>query len=277
MPLFTRESLKNFFKKGKFPTEIHFAHLIDSTVNKIDDGFSKSEQSGLELAPQGHSERLISFYRNINEASPEWQIDLAEVDNKNGLSIESVSISREGAPVAHPRLFLAKNGRVGLNTQKPEHLLDVRGTASTINRVGALAYGQVPGDGKWHDMLSGLTGLQSFEVVARIEGPKKRGRYAITHAIALSTFGRSNSKIKQVRAHYGWFWNRISLRWKSEWIKTEGADGQWVHRLQIKTQSHYGYLPQSSEVVPIRYHVTGLWDEHMLFPKREEAPRQEEA
>ena len=74
-PLFTRESLKHFFKKGKFPSEVHFSHLIDSSVNKLDDGFAKSEEDGLQLAPQGKSDRLISFFKHINDTHPEWQIN----------------------------------------------------------------------------------------------------------------------------------------------------------------------------------------------------------
>lgn len=266
-PLFTRESLKHFFKKGKFPSEVHFSHLIDSSVNKLDDGFAKSEEDGLQLAPQGKSDRLISFFKHINDTHPEWQINFREIDNRNGLSIESVSTDAEGKQISHSWVFIDKEGRIGLNNTEPQHLLDVNGTVGMHTRVGSFLAGSVPGDGKWYPILSGLRGLQAFEVVARIGGLKNRGKYALTHAIALSTYGRSKSKIKQVRAHYGWFWNRISLRWKAKWQKEEGGEGEWVYSLQVRTRSHYGNLPLTGEVVPIRFHITRLWNDEMDFPK----------
>ena len=37
MDIFNRATLKRFFERGKTPSEVHFANLIDSTINKIYD------------------------------------------------------------------------------------------------------------------------------------------------------------------------------------------------------------------------------------------------
>lgn len=51
MEIFNRSTLKGFFQKGKVPTEAHFTNLIDSTLNKLDDGIAKTVEHGLKLAP----------------------------------------------------------------------------------------------------------------------------------------------------------------------------------------------------------------------------------
>ena len=61
MPRRDRNTLKNYFKKGRLPSSVHFADLIDSMVNKIDDGFNKQPDTGLELAPEGEMETVLSI------------------------------------------------------------------------------------------------------------------------------------------------------------------------------------------------------------------------
>ena len=65
MPIQNRKSLKGYFKKGQLPTEGHFHDLIDSSINKVDDGMSKTMEDGLMLAPIGESRKLISFFNLI--------------------------------------------------------------------------------------------------------------------------------------------------------------------------------------------------------------------
>ncbi len=66
MEIFNRSTLKGFFQKGKVPTEVHFSNLIDSTINKIDDGFAKTVDNGLKLSPGGPV-KVLSFYSDIKE------------------------------------------------------------------------------------------------------------------------------------------------------------------------------------------------------------------
>src|SRR5690554_7674564 len=60
-----REQLKKFFKNGMLPTENHFAILIDSMFNKVDDGISKNDIDGLMVFPAGDQQKLLSFYDYI--------------------------------------------------------------------------------------------------------------------------------------------------------------------------------------------------------------------
>ena len=88
--LWNRESLKNFFRKGQSPTEMHFAYLIDSQVNKIDDGFAKSEEEGLKLAPAGAETTVMSIYKSNVDNLPEWQLNIGREPGKGRLSFDSV-------------------------------------------------------------------------------------------------------------------------------------------------------------------------------------------
>jgi hypothetical protein len=74
------------------------------------------------------------------------------------------------------------------------------------------------------------------------------------HAIAVKAYGGSRGRIRRTAAHYGLFWNRIRLRWKT----TKDPERKYV--LQIKTGRNYG------NDVQIYYHVTKLWDDKVFLP-----------
>jgi hypothetical protein len=111
--------------------------------------------------------------------------------------------------------------------------------------------GQVPSDGKWHSIIEGLDNCQAFEIIART-GKKSFGKFAILHAYALSAFGRSRNRIRKVSAHYGSFWNKIGIRWKSK--------GTHDYALQLRTNRNYG------KDVYIYYKVSKLWDDEKFLP-----------
>ena len=60
-----REELKNYFRKGNVPTEEHFALLIDSVVNIVDD------KPKFHLLAQALSSLLYSLLLEIH--SPAYQ------------------------------------------------------------------------------------------------------------------------------------------------------------------------------------------------------------
>ena len=105
------------------------------------------------------------------------------------------------------------------------------------------------------NIIENIKGPSTFEIVARIDGPKGRGKYAMTHAIAICTFPNAFfNKIRQTNTFIGWPWNRIKLRWKT-------IDG--ILNLQMKTRTHYG-VDANNAYFKIKYHVTNLWnDKHM--------------
>jgi hypothetical protein len=244
MNLKNRETLKEFFRKGKMPAEGNFEALIDSMVNRIDDGFSKSMDHGMMLSPEGSSKSLMSFFRSIEQKNPAWTFSIDADDHHRGMSF------LEPGPQGGVRLFLQEGGNVGVGTIEPKYKLEVNGFAAMKGRVGSFSTGTIPADGKWHDIVGDLNGCQAFEIVARV-GQHGSGRYALLYATAASTFGRSKSRITKMQAHYGWWWNKMKIRWRGT---------TFSYGLQIRSRRNYG-----KEFV-IHYHVTKLWgDEEMGF------------
>ena len=262
--LLNRDSLKQLFSKGKFPTENHFAHLIDSTVNRMEDGLGKSADDGLQLAPRGEAGQVLSVYERMDKPLPDWQIKLLKTSGARGLSFDKVGTDVDNEPSSKSRLFMSDEGNIGVGTTAPRLPLHVAATVGTQARVGTRAYGLVPGDGEWHDILPGLTGVQAFEVVARIDGPVGRGKYAITTATAVSAFGgkSARNRIRQTRAYYGWFWNRIELRWHGE---------LYNYALQVRTRNHYGF-DDAGNLSFIKFHVTDLQDQRLFDGLTYQAP-----
>lgn len=252
MNLKNRETLKEFFKKGKMPAEGNFEALIDSMVNRIDDGFSKDMENGLMLSPEGSSKNLIGFFRSIEQKSAVWTMAIDADDKHRGLCFH------ETGQHGGVRLFLQEGGNVGVGTIAPAYTLDVNGLAGMKGRVGTFASGTIPADGKWHNVLSDLNGCQAFEVLARVGQPGK-GRYALMHATAASTFGRSHDKIERMQAHYGWWWNKLKIRWTGD---------TFSYGLQVRSRRNYG------KDNPIHFHITKLWgDEEMGFASTDKTGR----
>jgi hypothetical protein len=269
--LWNRASLKNFFKKGQFPSEIHFAYLIDSTINKIDDGFSKTEKNGLQLSPTGDSDSVLSLFKDPVDEHPRWQISLKSGEQGEGLSIDAIGQDQNGRPRKKSSLFLSDSGRIGVGSHRPGTDFHVAGTLGAHTRTGTFKTGSVMGDGNWQDILTDLQGTQAFEVVAKINGPEGRGKYAITHALALSNYGSRNSRIRQTRSYFGWFWNRIEFRWKKQAANPELPDQPFRYKLQVRTRSNYG-LSSKREPCLIQYHISRLWDD-TLFQESSSAPQ----
>src|SRR6478609_4292566 len=140
MSLQNRNSLKSFFKKGQLPSENNFYDLIDSMINKVDDGMSKTLDEGLMLAPIGGSDKLISFYKSIEEKSPAWGVEISPGNQNLNLNNHVGDII----------LTLSNQGKVGINNSNPSMELDINGAVAMGGRLGNGYKGKVLGDGKWH-------------------------------------------------------------------------------------------------------------------------------
>lgn len=251
MAIKSRNVLKKLFQKGQVPSEKNFFDLIDSSVNLVDDGFSKSLGEGLRLFPLDNSRKLLSFFKSIEEKNPAWGIEVSSgedrlyFNNRIGKSVLTLSSSREDS---------YKTGKVGINLDadkpEPEYELDVKGMVGMEGRLGTYRKGEVDADGKWHTVIDELGGCHAFEVVAGVGKPNS-GRYALIHALALSTFGRSKNKIKITQAHYGVRCNKLDLRWV-------GTTKNFA--LQIRSRCNYNTEGQK-ESIKIKYYISNLWDE----------------
>lgn len=238
MSLQNRDTLKSYFRKGQLPSEGNFHDLIDSQINKVDDGMSKTIEDGLMLSPIGESKKLISYYKSIEDKSPMWRTEINDADSNLCFS------NRLGDVVT----TFNEQGRMGINTLTPASELDINGIVSQKGRIGTAYKGMVPADGRWHKIIEGINGCNMFEVVAGV-GKKKTGKYALLHATAISTYGKSKNKIKKVQAHYGVRSNRIQIKWTGK---------IYNFNLEVKTRANYG------ENIFIQYHIQNLWHDPFM-------------
>lgn len=227
-----RITLKNFFKKGQRPKQEDFADLIDSMVNIVDEGFTKSIKDGMEISPVNDSDKLISFFQNIENKSPIWSIS---IDKEN----DNLAINNSKG---HPILLLAEDGKVGVNTKNPQTELDVNGVISYKGRQGNYIQNKIPADGKWHKIISELDGCHAFEIVAGV-GKQKFGKYALLHATVLSCFNSKN-EIFSNQAYFQYKCNCIKLKWEGK---------QHSYDLMMKSKSDYG------SNIYINYSISQLW------------------
>lgn len=234
-----REQLKKYFKNRMLPNENHFAILIDSMLNKVDDGISKNDVDGLMVFPAGDEKKLLSFYEHIKEKKASWIIVNGKGESKG------LIIKEEGNE--WPTMYFQAEGKIGIGTLFPKQKLEVDGLIASKGRMGTFKEGKVDADGKWKDILTKLDSCEAFEIMA-YAGLKDKEKYALMHAKVISTFGNSKSKISKTCAHYGFWWewwNKISLRF----IKREDE-----MILQIRTNRHFGNKSN------ITYKVSKLWD-----------------
>lgn len=190
---------------------------------------------------------MISFLEDIKQKEPSWDISINPTETIKGLSLSEKKDSS--------RLFVRNGGNVGIGTITPTYKLEVNGTTGLNTRVGTYqSKSEVAADSEWHIILDGLEECNAFEIVAKAEGVRKRGKYAMAHAIAINTHNSVSNKIKVTQAYYGWYWHRIKFRWK------QSRDGKY--RLEIRTVGHYG-TDDKNNVIQIKYHITSLWDDRL--------------
>jgi hypothetical protein len=248
-----REDLKKFFRNGRLPSEKDFAQLIDSGINKLDDGFVKDDEHGLVLASTGGSKKIISFFRGTEEAEP-FMILERSVENIEALRLTPLTDRSDAETNTNSNsFFFHTNGSLGIGaTADEKYKLQINnGFTGLYARAGTYATGKVPANGKWHPVIKELDNCQAFEIVART-GVKRTGKFAMMHAVAVSAFGgKARNKVRKVSAHYGFFWNKLNVKW-----------GGQLHdyALLLRSNSNYG------DGVYIYYHVTKLWDDATFLP-----------
>ncbi|MFV0590823.1 MAG: hypothetical protein ACK5M7_05520 [Draconibacterium sp.] len=285
-----RKQLKSFFTRGSLPGQDAFEKLIDSTFNKADDKLDINEK-GLMIYPSDNGEnRLLSFFQDKDDPEATWGLFLTQKD-KGGIYIHKIASFRdeneedEPATPLQPAFYIQKDSyNIGLGTTTPEEKLDVKGIIASEGRTGNYLQGELKADGLWHNVFGDkmLNGANAFEIMAYVQGEKGEGKYSLLHAIAVSTYGNSKSKITKTSAHYGKWWNQIDIRWESrpsklgeEQKRKSGLAGLWQtisswfeardpfrYSLQLKTRSNYG------EDKNICFKVSVLWDERFT-PNRE--------
>lgn len=271
-----RPTLRKFFSDGALPSSVHYGDLIESMVNRIDDGFDKTEADGLRLASLGASPALVSFYRGAGASEPTWVVNHGPVPGtlqfRNGRGGPGdPGKAPEGAEPPAPALALARGGRVGVNTADPDWRLDVDGVVRMRGRIGAPGpAAAVPANGRWHAITAPLSGCHALEVVAGVGGTPGRGRYSLMHAIALNAYNPRNPllnwlfqrrSIRRQTAMFGSYADRLRLRW---------SGSRREFRLELRSQSNFG------DNAAIRYYVTRLWFDSTMQGSRSDATRDDD-
>jgi hypothetical protein len=242
----SRDQLKEYFRNGKIPSEKHYADLINSMVHKVDDGFSKDDVNGLRISSSEENKNLVSFYKDLNEQDPFFQMSKDELD-PNSLTLKP--FITEGGDGNDTSFFFHNNGKLGVGKKCDDKFkMEVNGFVGMQGRVGTFDSGVRPANGKWHPILEKLDNCQAFEIMART-GKKGSGRLALMHAVALSVYGPPGGKIKKTNAYYGFFWNKLNLRWTGT---------THDYNLELRSNSNYG------EDVNIYYTITRLWDDYLF-------------
>src|SRR5215831_4539016 len=248
-PIRSRAELKALFRNGRLPDESHFSFLIDSLVHK-NDLWEKTTSSGTSG----------SINHRITSLNRSWYV---YVDSQNNLVVsESDAV----------RLRLNANDRVDIGGPDAPFALQVNGWTGIGMRIGsyipaddarreypssALVRLQVPADGVWHPIVTGLTRCHAFEVVAVATGAKASRLHAVTHAIAVTGNSGGRKSIRPTYSYDGWYWRRsIRFKWKPN-------DGSWFKKaadytLFVRTGCNFGKGDDGKPAM-IRYHISRLW------------------
>jgi len=234
----SRQTLKKSFSKGKRPSEQDFENLIDSSLNILDDGFYKTPEAGIQLAPSAGEKRVVlSVFREPEDPHPVWELSVGESGD--------LKISRYQAENSQPFLTLSPEGSIEIGGD--EHDVILKGNVQISTRQGAFASGKVPANGEWHDITSPLEGVWALEIVA-VSGKARPLRSAILIAQATHSFG-SHTRIKTVQSYQGIYGNKLFLRWK-----------KYGHTATLQIKSLLGYGRHTY----IRYQISSLWNDPML-------------
>lgn len=234
-----RNTLKEYFKRGKMPDQGHFCELIDSTLNIADDGIEKTPDDGLCLAPLKKNGPVLGIFKNIQDHEAAWKISL---DTDGHLLIRQEEEEE-------PMISLSPDGKIVLG--QPHTDIEINGTLSARRFDGQLK-GEFPADGEWHTLPVPTEGCRAYRIMAGC-GKTKSGQYALAEALAMHCYGK-HRKIKTTQSWFGSFFNKIKFRWFGYGQKC---------KLQIRTNRDYG------EDIYIVYQLIDLWGD----PKMDRSDR----
>lgn len=241
-----RKTLINYFRSGALPGANHFGELIESTVNKVDDGFDKHPKDGLKLAWLDET-NLMSFYTKNDREHAVWRV--AHEPKPNSLKFVAADATASSLTIGE--------GKVGINVATPTAALDVDGVMRAGGRMGQPSSGgAIEASVGWKPLTDWETGCNAFEVVAGVG--RGKSRFAMLHAIAINAnnptnpflnwlWPNLNRPINTVRSGYGRFRDRLELKWQTDTVNRR------KYRLMIRSR-----CPFKGNTY-IHAYVTRLW------------------
>lgn len=245
-----REKVLTYFRNGQIPTQKHYEDLINSMIHKEDDGFSKDDENGFKIYSDDKYNKLVSFYQDSDATNPFFVIS-KDKPMPDSIKMQSFGQSQM-ANADETGVYFHTNGNLGIGKKCDDNYrAEIDGFVASRGRIGTYPTitSTVNADGRWHPIITGLRNAQAFEVMART-GKKGTGKLAIMHAIALNVAGKKGGKIRRTNAYFGFFWNKLKLRWTGDY---KG------YSLELKSNSNYG------DDVKIYFTITQLWDDSFFL------------
>ena len=146
----TRDELKSYFQSGKRPTQENFTDLIDSVLNKQDDGIDIDENDNVGIGISTPN-AMLHIFNTESEGllieNDNWpELDMIAASNTNDyrskITLDPVSGAlqfRLGQGAAGMngqgsiKFMVSQSGNTGIGTISPNAILDVRNQGEEIN------------------------------------------------------------------------------------------------------------------------------------------------
>lgn len=205
-----RDTLKDYFKKGKTPTEDQFAELIDSTLNLVEDEPVMRTDTGWTFYPKQNGSLDIGLYTEKSVTGtepPVWSLSVTPEKKlviKNGQEVVVMEVSQDKSFLLHGNLTVEDT---------------VTASAYKTKGGGGVTPGEdyltVPADKKWHDLPLDVSregfGCRVYRIYASFR-EQGTGLCRLTRVTAI-WLNFIEQRIESPEKHW-WGWSgNIRFRW----------------------------------------------------------------
>lgn len=207
-----RNTLKAYFKKGETPTEEHFAALIDSMTNLVEDGQPVRTVTGWAFRPMQDGRLDIDLHTNeadAETASPDWTITVTPdkkllVRNAGGETVWEAA--QDKSVTVHGSLTVED----GITA--PVYRTEGSGEPAS----GGEDYITIPADKQWHDLPIDVAregfGCRVYRIYASFR-ERGMGLCCLTRVTAI-WLNRLEQRIESPQKHW-WGWaGSLRFRWE---------------------------------------------------------------
>ena len=121
-----RSTLREYFRANAVPTQTQFWQFIESSLNPVEDGITKTNGSALSIRPANTPGRqVIELYKRFDDGAPTWTIELQP--QAQGVDRPGLNFYRPGQ---NSTLYLRESdGNIGMGTVMPNARLQVTSQA----------------------------------------------------------------------------------------------------------------------------------------------------